>query len=45
VSEYEALMLPRGIDLIKRSMESGELLFAPDTPRSWLKAFAGIEIA
>ena len=45
VSEYEALMLPRGVDLVKRSMESGELLFAPDAPRSWLKAFAGIDSA
>ncbi|RMZ89521.1 hypothetical protein DV736_g3257, partial [Chaetothyriales sp. CBS 134916] len=43
VSEYEKVMLPRGIDLINRSTKSGDLLFAPDTPRGWLKAFAGID--
>jgi len=43
VSEYEQLMFPRGIDLISRSTKSGELFFAPDAPRGWLKAFAGID--
>lgn len=44
VSEYEALMFPRWTNLIKRNAESGELLFAPDAPRGWLKAFTGIDI-
>ncbi|KIW99155.1 uncharacterized protein Z519_00818 [Cladophialophora bantiana CBS 173.52] len=43
VSEYEKLMFPRAIDLISRSAMSGELFFAPDAPRGWLKAFAGID--
>jgi len=43
VLEYEKLMFPRGIDLISRSMKSGELFFAPDAPRGWLKTFAGID--
>ncbi|KAF2470017.1 putative monooxygenase [Lindgomyces ingoldianus] len=45
VSEYEASMLPRGIDLIERSTKSGELYFASDAPKGWLKTFAGIDIA
>ena len=45
VSEYEKLMFPRAIDLIRRSAESGELMFAPDAPRGWLQAFAGIDSA
>lgn len=45
VSEYEKLMFPRGIDLISRSTKSGELFFAPDSPRGWLKTFAGIDSA
>ena len=44
-SEYEALMLPRGIDLIQRSTVAGEFLFARDAPRGWLKTFAGMDIA
>ncbi len=43
VSEYEKLMFPRGIDLISRSAQSGELFFAPDSPSGWLAKFAGIE--
>lgn len=41
VSEYEKVMLPRGIDLITRSAESGDFLFAPDAPYGWLKNVAG----
>ncbi|KAJ9605086.1 hypothetical protein H2200_010476 [Cladophialophora chaetospira] len=44
VSEYEALMFPRAIDLIERSKESGEFYFAPDAPRGWLKTYAGMEM-
>ncbi|OQV07514.1 FAD binding domain-containing protein [Cladophialophora immunda] len=44
VSEYERLMVPRAIDLITRSTKSGELFFAPDAPRGWLKTYAGIDI-
>ncbi|KIW80229.1 hypothetical protein Z517_06844 [Fonsecaea pedrosoi CBS 271.37] len=44
VAEYEKLMVPRAIDLITRSHRSGELFFAPDAPRGWLKAFAGVDI-
>lgn len=44
VSEYERSMFPRAIDLIEKSTKSGELLFAPDAPRDWLRAFAGIDI-
>ncbi len=42
VSEYEKLMFPRRIDLVSRSRKSGELFFAPDAPRGWLKTSAGI---
>lgn len=38
VAEYEKDMLPRGIDLIERSEESGKLLFGANTPQSWLAA-------
>jgi len=38
VAEYEKDMLPRGIDLINRSEESGKLLFGENTPQSWLAA-------
>lgn len=41
VLEYEKLMLPRGIDLITRSAESGKFLFAPDAPCGWMKNIAG----
>lgn len=44
VREYEASMLPRGIDLIQRSAAAGNLLFALDAPRGWVKAFAGLNI-
>ena len=44
VAEYEKLMFPRGIDVIGRSEKSGELYFAPDAPRGWLKTYAGIDI-
>lgn len=40
VEEYEKMMLPRGIDLITRSGESGKLMFAPDAPKGLLEAFA-----
>lgn len=43
VLEYERLMFPRAIDLIKKSQGSGELLYAPDAPRGWLQAF-GFEV-
>jgi hypothetical protein len=43
VSEYEAMMLPRGIDLIERNAESGKLMFAQDSPLGWLKVIAGID--
>lgn len=42
VSEYEELMFPRAIDVIKESTDNGRLLFAPDAPRSFLKAFEGL---
>lgn len=41
VAEYEKVMLPRGIDLITRSAESGKFLFAPDAPYGWMKNIAG----
>lgn len=41
VAEYEKLMLPRGIDLISRSENSGNFLFAPDAPWGWMKNVAG----
>lgn len=44
VAEYEKLMFPRGIDLIERSEANGKLLFAPDAPQSFLRAF-GIDSA
>ncbi|KIX98384.1 uncharacterized protein Z520_05685 [Fonsecaea multimorphosa CBS 102226] len=44
VVEYEKLMVPRAIDLIARSTKSGELFFAPDAPRGWLKSYAGVDI-
>ncbi|EMC92684.1 hypothetical protein BAUCODRAFT_258020 [Baudoinia panamericana UAMH 10762] len=44
VAAYEKEMFPRGIDLIQRSAKSGELLFAPDAPRGWLKHHVGIEV-
>jgi hypothetical protein len=44
VSEYEAEMFPRERDVIERSTESGELYFAEDASRGWLKTFAGIEM-
>lgn len=40
-SEYEKAMLPRGIDLIQRSEDSGKFLFAPDAPYGWIKNIAG----
>ncbi|CZT19871.1 related to tetracycline resistance protein from transposon Tn4351/Tn4400 [Ramularia collo-cygni] len=42
VREYEQDMFDRGIDLISRSAESGELLFASDAPTRWLQKM-GIE--
>lgn len=45
VSEYESLMVSRAKDLIKKSTASGELLFASDAPRGWLKTFVGMDIA
>lgn len=44
VSEYEAEMFPRAKDVIQRSMESGDLYFAEDAPKGWLKAVAGMEM-
>lgn len=38
VAEYERDVLPRGIDLIQRSEESGKLFFGENTPQSWLAA-------
>ncbi|KAF2651825.1 putative monooxygenase [Lophiostoma macrostomum CBS 122681] len=37
VEQYEAVMLPRGIDLIKRSQAQGKFLFAEDSPKSMLR--------
>ena len=39
VSEYEKLMLPRGVDLITRSAASAKIFFAPDAPHSIAKIF------
>lgn len=38
VTEYEKLMFPRAIDLIKRSARNGERMYAPDAPLSLLRA-------
>ena len=42
VAEYEKSMFPRAVELITESKQNGELLFAPDGPRGFLEAFAGI---
>lgn len=44
VAEYEAAMLPRASDHVRRNLASGELLFAADAPRGWLKTFTGLDI-
>ena len=43
VSEYEKLMFPRAIDIIRDSARNGELLFASDAPRSFLRAHGVID--
>ena len=44
VADYEKEMFPRAIDLINRSEKSGKLMFADDSPKSWLEALMSGEI-
>lgn len=45
ISEYEKLMFPRAIHLVKKSAQNGEFWFAPDAPRGFLQAISGTNSA
>ena len=41
VLEYEKLMFPRAVELIRDSTETGKFLFSTDAPQGWKKALMG----
>lgn len=43
VQDYETLMFPRAMDLMGRSSKAGELMFALDAPRGFLKSITGMD--